>query len=95
MVSFEMTGRDGLALLQSRQVNLAIVDLHIPDLSGMEVAKGARRVSPPVPAILISADDGPATREQCRALGIPLFLAKPLAPDELLEAIAHTLDTSA
>jgi CheY-like chemotaxis protein len=86
------SGRQGLALFRGGRVDLAIIDLHMPDVSGIEVAKAARRASPPIPAIMISADDGPDVQRQCQAIGVRSFMPKPLAPDELLQTIAQALD---
>ena len=86
------SGRDGVNSFRGGRVDLAIVDLHMPDVSGIEVVREARRAEPPVPAIVISADDGPEAQAQCRAIGVRQFMPKPLAPDELLQIISRTLD---
>lgn len=85
-------GRQGVALFQVGRVDVAIIDLHMPDVSGIEVVKEAQRARPPVPAIVISADDRPEVQAQLRAIGARLFMAKPLVPDQLLQNIAQTLD---
>ena len=87
-------GQEGLARLQANHIDLAIVDVHLPDISGIEVAKRLRGARRDVPLILISGDDCPKVQEQCRVAGARLFLPKPLVPDELLDTISQTLHES-
>ena len=83
-------GREGLALLRAGHTDVAVLDVHIPDRSGLELAEEAGTRPIPVPIILISGDDSPEIQEQCELLGARFFLPKPLAPEALLTALAQT-----
>jgi CheY-like chemotaxis protein len=87
-------GQEGLARLQANHIDLGIIDVHLPDISGIEVAKRLRTACRDVPLILISGDDCPKVQEQCRVAGARLFLPKPLVPEELLDTISQTLHES-
>ncbi|HVP12651.1 MAG TPA: response regulator [Phycisphaerae bacterium] len=85
-------GHGGLALLQNGTAQLAIIDVHLPDVSGFELARTVRERPRPIPTILISSDDSPETVARCLAAGARTFLGKPLDPQALLDAMAAALD---
>jgi len=84
-------GCAGLAWLQYNSADLAIVDVHLPDISGIEVAIRLRLVGNPTPVILTSSDDCTEMKKQCHVAGARRFLSKPFAPEVLLEAIYDIL----
>ncbi len=84
-------GRQGLDLLCSCDIDVAIIDVHMPDLDGFTLVREARTRIRPIPAIVISADDSPQVKERSFVLGARLFLPKPVAPDELLGAISNSV----
>ena len=86
------TGADGLAQLQSDNVRLAIVDVHLPDISGIEVVERLRASGRDLPFVLISADGRPEIEARCRSAGAVCFMTKPLAPPELIRAMSDALD---
>jgi len=47
-------GRDGLNLLRQNLVAAVIVDFHMPDMSGDELARRIRRAFPSLPIIMLS-----------------------------------------
>lgn len=82
------TGVEGLALLQERAVDLAIVDIELPGrIDGVALVREARRDRPGLRVILTSGL--PPPDEQLAAFGP--FLLKPYRVDELLATIAEEL----
>ena len=67
----------------------------MPDLDGVNLLVEASRLARPVPVIMISSDDGLETVNRCRGNGAALFMAEPMAPDELLEAIPRAIERDA
>jgi DNA-binding response OmpR family regulator len=84
-------GREGLARLQNNHVDLGIIDVRLPDISGIEIAKEIRRTGAAPPIILISSDHRSEVSQACREAGARLFLPKPIGPAELLNAISDIL----
>lgn len=84
-------GCEGLAWLQRNHANLAIVDVHLPDISGIVIAEILRGEGRNIPLILTSSDDRSEVKERCSIAGARVFLSKPLAPEVLLTAISETL----
>jgi two-component system sensor histidine kinase RpfC len=87
---------DGEAALDALAVDafdLAIVDLHMPSLSGIDLlrqlqvmeAGGQERT----PVVVLSADATPESVQACTGAGARAFIAKPFSVARLLDAIAE------
>jgi len=81
-------GAGARAALREQRVNLLMTDLHLPDGSGLEVAREALRQNPSLPVIVCSGDD---VRDVARLLGPTAHaLRKPFDLEEL-EALVERL----
>ncbi len=83
-------GEEALDLLESRGFDVALLDLHMPDMSGLEVAEAVRYLASgarDVPLVALTADVLASTREKCEQLGFKAFLSKPVDSRELLETV--------
>jgi DNA-binding NarL/FixJ family response regulator len=81
------TGADALAQVASEPWDLVLLDIGLPDISGIEVLKQIRRQRPELPVLIFSMfaeDDYAMSVIQAGATG---FLPKDSAPEEILEAI--------
>jgi len=86
-----LNGGDGLRLLRECAADVVVLDVHLPDISGLELAKTAQSL-PGCPAvILISGDDCPETVERCQQTCAIRFMIKPLVPQELLQVIGQSV----
>ncbi|MEJ8845379.1 response regulator transcription factor [Variovorax rhizosphaerae] len=85
-------GEDFLASLDGAQLPLcAIVDLHMPGLSGFEVQSRIRAATLKVPVVFITASDDPGLDRSALALGGRGLLRKPFSSDQLFEAIVSAV----
>ncbi|MGB3149407.1 MAG: ATP-binding protein [Maribacter sp.] len=78
----------GFHILQTQAIDLVLMDLKMPNMSGFEVAEkirlnGNKNISG-VPIIAISADFTAKDQEFCLVSGIDDFILKPYTLDELL-----------
>jgi len=72
-------GREAIEVATQRLVHVLIVDMNMPDLSGVEtVAIIRREVAPPPPSILMSADSSEEIMRRAMAAQFQSFLPKPL-----------------
>jgi FixJ family two-component response regulator len=69
------------------RVDCALVDLHLPEMDGLEIAERAARLAPALPVILLTGHDKPEYRARAEALGVRSFLSKPVTAQVLFEAI--------
>jgi two-component system chemotaxis response regulator CheY len=83
------SGFEALRVLPRTTFELALVDINMPDIHGLEVIKLIRS-SPQhrgVPVIVISSEASPRDRERGLALGADTWLAKPFTPAQLVECV--------
>jgi DNA-binding response OmpR family regulator len=95
------TLRDALRTLEYHQVDLAVVDLGLPDGSGLELLRKVReaggsgaRVDPRLPLIVLSGRAGETDRVRGFERGCDDFLAKPFSYGELRLRVAALLRRS-
>jgi adenylate cyclase len=81
---YEVVSVDGatkaIVYLSQNEINLALIDLHLPDSPGIEVLKHIRDTDGdiPVPVFMMSAEDAPEIRIVCMSTGADDFLSKPI-----------------
>jgi FixJ family two-component response regulator len=88
-------GEDFMASIATRPPACAIVDIQMPQMTGLEVQSGLLEKNIRVPTILITASDDPALDDAARRLKVTRVLRKPFSADQLLEAIDAELHSSA
>ncbi|MCE9576618.1 MAG: response regulator transcription factor [Deltaproteobacteria bacterium] len=87
VVTIAATGAAALARLARRDIDLAILDLGLPDLDGMEVLARVRADGNPVPILVLTARDALTARVAALDAGADDYLIKPFAFDELLARV--------
>lgn len=65
-----------------------LLDITMPQMSGLQMQAKLREKGVHLPVIAISARDSDEVREMARALGVRFFLHKPVDDHALLDAIA-------
>jgi two-component system sensor histidine kinase RpfC len=79
-------GEEALAELVRKRFDIAMVDLHLARMSGIEVIKSyhfMHQSEDRIPIMVFSADGSEETRAKCLAAGAAEFMAKPIRPDAL------------
>jgi DNA-binding response OmpR family regulator len=83
-------GNAGLALAETGQPELVIVDMMMPHKSGFLVLETLKRRGPASPKIvMITANEGSRHRAYAEMLGADDYLRKPFALDELLGSVSR------
>jgi two-component system response regulator HydG len=77
------SGREALAVLDRETVDLALVDLRMPQIDGMEVIKAIRQKAPQCQVVLMSGVGSISTAVEAIKLGARDYLEKPFDPDTL------------
>lgn len=83
------TGDDGLALLTDLRPDLAVVDVRMPGMDGMEVARAARDAGLPTRILLLSAFASPGVIAAADAAGATACVSKSAPPGVLLETVVR------
>jgi response regulator NasT len=86
------SGARALELAAQRRPDAAVIDLHMPVVTGLQV--GRRLCSMEVPFIFVSAYDESDVRDAAFACGASEYLLKPATSEALGAAVARCLDTT-
>jgi signal transduction histidine kinase/CheY-like chemotaxis protein len=92
-LDFAENGRIALEKLRSGAYDLALIDVHMPEMDGYAVARALRdqerrRGGPTLPLVALTADAYLSAVEKSLAAGFNAHLTKPISKQTLLEAIA-------
>lgn len=89
------TGAKAIALFASEAYAAVLLDLHLPDIDGIEIATRMRAqeastqspLTPATPIIAVTAEAGPEQAMRCLDAGIDCVLAKPINLQGLQETL--------
>jgi CheY-like chemotaxis protein len=84
-VSAVASGEAAMDLLGRRHVQLVLLDVHMPRMSGLEVLAAMAGLETMPQVVMVSADAECATVRQALSLGCSGYLAKPFLPRDLIE----------
>jgi DNA-binding NtrC family response regulator len=71
-------GREAIAQLQTRRADVAMVDLRMPDIGGLDVIRAIREIDPHCQAVLMTGYASVDTAVEAIKLGAMDYLSKPL-----------------
>jgi len=74
-------GLKGIELAVDACPDLVLVDLHMPHLTGYEVATRLKSLMPQIPIVALTADVTVNVRERALASGCDGYISKPIDPD--------------
>ena len=83
-------GRTGLERFRADGPDLVILDLMLPEVSGLDVCKAIRTESP-VPVIMLTAKDAEADRVAGLEIGADDYVTKPFSMRELISRVRANL----
>jgi signal transduction histidine kinase/CheY-like chemotaxis protein len=90
-VAVASTGREALAALEQGTFDVVLMDLQMPETSGMEATAAIRAKEKAtgghIPIIALTAHAMAGDRERCLAAGMDGYLSKPIQARELIEAV--------
>ncbi|HEX4475195.1 MAG TPA: protein kinase [Polyangiaceae bacterium] len=86
-------GAAALDALRNRSASVAILDLNMPGLDGLEVTRRLRdsETTDGMPIIVLTGSGGPAEWRELSSLGADRFLVKPVGIDEIVTAVRQSL----
>jgi two-component system nitrogen regulation response regulator NtrX len=90
----ESTAEAGIRSLKQNNVNLAIVDVFLPGMSGLEFLKTIRPEFPGLPTIVMTGQGSYEAAFTALKLGAYDFFEKPLSPERLIVSIKNALEAA-
>lgn len=94
-VSVAAAGDEALRKALERPPNLIVLDLMLPGVDGLEVARRLRAAGDSVPILMLTARDAVHNRVEGLEAGGDDYLVKPFAPEELVARVKALLRRSA
>jgi two-component system OmpR family response regulator/two-component system response regulator MprA len=88
VVEWVKLGSRGLQMALSEPFDLILLDVRLPDISGIEVCRRIRTNDPQIPILMLTALDSVDDRVTGLTAGADDYLPKPFAFEELLARIA-------
>ena len=93
-----VSGAEALARLAEQVFDVVLMDIHMPEMSGLETVRRLRaagHASARTPVIALTADIVSRRPDEYRALGFQDFVAKPILVSGLMEAIKRAVSAPA
>ncbi|MCG6534789.1 MAG: sigma-54 dependent transcriptional regulator, partial [Syntrophales bacterium LBB04] len=87
-------GADALIKFQNGKFEAVVTDMRMPKMTGMDVLRGVKKISPQTPVILITAFGTVKTAVEAMKEGASEFIMKPFSLDDLEFAVKNVLVTN-
>lgn len=88
------SGKEALQLFEQQHFELAILDVMLPDISGLQVCEAIRVKNSKIPIIIVSAKDTSTDRIKGLKFGADDYLIKPFNLEELILRIEKLISRS-
>lgn len=89
---FALSGKEGLEKAAMEVFDVAIVDLKMPDIDGLEVMRTIKQRQPSLAMIMITGYASVPTAVEAIKLGAEDFIPKPFTPDEILMVVNKVVE---
>ena len=87
------TGREGIRVAQAEMPDVILLDLNLPDISGLEVVRSLSELiaKKRFRVVLLTADTFSIDVVKAMSLGAHEYWVKPITPERLLNGLARVL----
>jgi DNA-binding NtrC family response regulator len=85
---------EAIAFVESNEVDLAILDIKLKKMSGVDVLEEMKKRSPSIRAIMLTGYPTIETARECLRLGAGEYCVKPIDKDELEDKVEEILKNS-
>jgi len=85
-------GREAVDAVKGSLVDLMLLDIRLPDMSGVEVLREARKLVPSIDVIMLTAVRDVQTVVECMKVGALDYVQKPFEKEELLVCVQQAYE---
>ncbi len=86
------TGEEALSILSTQEIDLALLDIRLPDMTGLDILERIRTGGLAVRVIIVSADDQVDSAISALRFGAYEYVRKPFEPAALRRTVDHALE---
>ncbi len=90
-VATTAVGRGAVDLIARFRPHLVLLDIRLPDISGLQVLRTLRKSGQFLPIVMMTADNSPDTVRDVLAMGGNGYLLKPFEPHDLITRVRSAL----
>ncbi|MDT8317123.1 MAG: response regulator [bacterium] len=90
-VSTALSGQEALSLLKAQTVDLVILDFNLPDMDGLDVLTGIKKINPDIPVIFMTGYGSETISIKAFKLGISDYFIKPFDPKALVDRVIEII----
>ena len=90
------SGAEALAKIQAQHFDLALIDMVMPEMDGLDVTRALRQLPLPLrhlPVIALTANTNPVDRQRCLDAGMNEVLFKPMDPARMVGTVSQVMST--
>jgi len=89
MVAQASTGRDALPLFREHRPDVTLMDLRLPDISGIDATIAIRGEFPEARIVMLTTFEGDVEIQRALAAGARGYVLKNMPPNELVDVVRH------
>lgn len=87
-------GREAIDIVEAQPVHCLLLDMHMPELDGLETLRILRQIQASLPAIMLTADNSQRLMQQALSLHVFTVLVKPVSRDLVTTSVQRALRRS-
>jgi CheY-like chemotaxis protein/anti-sigma regulatory factor (Ser/Thr protein kinase) len=92
-VTLAEDGKKGVQLFKEGKFDIVLTDLGMPGMSGWEVCRMIKEISPHTPVGMITGWGDERNRSKMEEYGLDFFISKPFDLAQILNAVAETMES--
>lgn len=93
IVSAVETGREAIEHIASGEYKIALIDVRLQDMNGLDVICETHKLKPEVTKIVITGYPSEEDKSKAKQCGASMYLVKPVRAEELVKIVKEKSDT--
>ena len=85
------SGEEAIDIARDHDIHLALMDMHLPRLTGLETIEIVRRMKGVVPTILLTGDQDESLLRRALSAHVYCVLSKPVSPQVVIYTVSRAL----
>lgn len=92
-IHYAANGREGLDIVQDRDVDIVFADINMPVMDGVQMvtAMAERGLLQRIPVVIISTERNQQRIDHLKSMGVTAYLKKPFLPEDFKATVEHLL----